>query len=231
MRNTFLAALVLFWGSTTAFAQNGSDTQPVAAIDHQTGALTGASGHIVSTNTGTNPFNGLSINRHVGADRFYNEGYTGTRAVVANVEGGHVWNGHETLGHVSNFFDARQTYINNGFGFGTLGQADRHATWVAQVNGGRGPNEYQRGIAHGADLWSGAIATSYSGAPWSNNWGWSRGHAFTDAYALPTLSGVNGRTADVVNSSWGFLSSSSSTLGGNNIFSVTADGSSASSSI
>ena len=196
------------------------------AQDYQHGAYFGAEGAISSTNTGTNPFNGLNINEHVGADRFYNEGYTGTRARVVNVEGGHIWNGHESLGHVTQQFDALQTYTNNGLAPGNLGQVDRHATWVGHVIGGRenGGGYYQQGIAHGADLWSAAIATSYGSPPWSNNWGWNTGHAFTEAYANPTLTGFGGQTADVVNSSWGFANqNSASVMGGNDLFSVTAD--------
>ena len=189
--------------------------------------LEGASGTISSTNSGPNRFAGVNINQNVGATRFYNEGYTGTRARVVNAEGGHIWNGHETLGHVTQQFDARQTYISNGFDFESLGQADRHATWVGHVIGGRdsGGGYHQQGIAHGAELWSSSIATGYGSPPWSNSWGWSRGHAFTEAYANPMLIGVNGQTADVVNSSWGFSSNSAADVqGGNNLFTVTADG-------
>lgn len=199
-----------------------------ARIDYDTGGLQGAAGSIVSTNTGTNQFNGLSINEVTGATRFYNEGYTGSRAVVTNVEGGHVWSGHESLQHVSNFFDAQDTYLSNGVSSGNLGQSDRHATWVGHTIAGRRPatiNEYQRGIAYGAELWSGAIATSYGSPPWSNSWGWSRGYAFTDPYSKPMLTGINGRTTDVVNSSYGFINSNDPAVaGGSSVFTVTMDG-------
>src|SRR5688500_12084210 len=43
----------------------------------------------------------IVINTLVGADRFYDQGFFGDGAVMANVEAGHVWNGHETLSHVA----------------------------------------------------------------------------------------------------------------------------------
>ena len=73
---------------------------------------------------------------------------------MANIEAGHIWNGHETLSQL--------TYIPTS---GAAGQFDRHATWVGMVMGGRlggaNPGEYQRGMAPNAQLASGAIATSW----------------------------------------------------------------------
>ena len=195
----------------------------VAAAQHQGSAQNG----IVSSNTGTSHFNGMSINEFVGANRFYENGYTGSRAVVGVIEGGHIWNGHETLSHVDRFFDARQTYIDQNVDYGQLGEVDRHATWVASVIGGRTESmyEYQRGVAFNAEIWSGAIATHYSGEPFTVGFGWTRGYAFTDPYSEMSLVGVNGRTADVVNQSFGFYSSTDqSTRGGNSIFTLASDG-------
>ena len=204
--------VLLLWLSTAALAAELHQ----AVWDDRDDSLWGASGAIVSSNAGINPFSGLSINQIVGADRFYNQGYTGTRAVVTSIEGGHIWNEHETLQHVTQQFDARATYMANGVGFNRLGQADRHA--VSNL-------EYHKGIAYGATLWSGSIATDYGTPPWSNNWGWSRGYAYTDAYRLPMLIGSNGRTTDVVNSSWGFFNTGDASItGGNNLFTVTLDG-------
>jgi hypothetical protein len=67
----------------------------------QTGADggVGAPG-VVSSNTGSGPYpslSGMSINSFVGATKFYDNGYTGAGTVVANIEAGHAWNGHETL--------------------------------------------------------------------------------------------------------------------------------------
>src|SRR5262245_51196931 len=47
---------------------------------------------------GPGPFTGAVFsNQVIGATRFYDAGYTGTRALMANIEAGYVWNGHETL--------------------------------------------------------------------------------------------------------------------------------------
>lgn len=146
------------------------------------------------------PANGLDIAAVTGANRFYSNGYTGSRSIISNVEGGLTWNGHETLGNVSTFL-----YSHDSSLAGTaIGQFDRHATWVGQNLTGQGPNMYQRGIAFGSTLWSGGIATVYGSPPWSNSWGWANGYAFTSPYETSMLTGVGGKTADVINSSWGF---------------------------
>ncbi len=143
------------------------------------------------------PFGGTNINTFLGADRFYSAGYTGTRAIVANIEAGYVWNGHDTLTNVSNYFDP-----------GTTGQFDRHATWVGAVIAGvptSGGGEYQRGIAYGSTLWSGAIASNWNTAGdgvYSGSFNFSSG-TYSASYAQALVNGINGVTADVVNSSWG----------------------------
>ena len=147
------------------------------------------------------PFSGAANgNQVVGAPRFYNAGYTGTRALMANIEAGYIWNGHETMTHVGLIPTS-----------GALGEFDRHATAVGMIMGGRlagaSPGEYQRGIAPDAQLYSGAIATNWIGSrfttgfdfDWFSNstWGPYRA-AFSTGIATP--GGV--RTADVINSSW-----------------------------
>src|SRR5438105_3106768 len=73
------------------------------------------------------PFTGaVNDNQLLGATRFYNAGYTGTRAVMANIEAGYVWNGHETLAHVGLIPTS-----------GASGEFDRHATAVGMLMGGR----------------------------------------------------------------------------------------------
>ena len=47
----------------------------------------------------------------IGADRFYANGFTGTRAIASNVEGGLTWNGHETLNGVNTFLYSIQPSI------------------------------------------------------------------------------------------------------------------------
>ncbi|HVT28332.1 MAG TPA: hypothetical protein VHE81_10000, partial [Lacipirellulaceae bacterium] len=93
------------------------------------------------------PFTGsYDLNTLLGADRFYGNGFTGTNSVMANIEAGYIWNGHETLSHVA--------YIPTSSG--AAGEVDRHATWVGGVMGGRpggtNPGEYQSGMAPDAQL-------------------------------------------------------------------------------
>lgn len=172
----------------------------------------GGTSAITTSNAGPNPQNGLNINTLVGADRFYNAGYTGTRAVIGNVEGGHIWNGHETLTGVTTYVDARSIppYSTNNLGSGQLGSIDFHATYVGQILAGRdnglGNTNLRTGIASGSSLWSGAIATSWN-SPQVNqgDFQWNSGFAFAHPYTTFALTGVAGRTADVINSSWSFF--------------------------
>jgi hypothetical protein len=162
-------------------------------------------------------FEGRSL---VGAQRFYDAGYTGTNAVIANIEAGYVWNGHETLAHVTTI----------PVGPGAAGEIDRHATWVAMVLGGRAgganPGDYQRGMAPDAQLASGAIATGwpasftrYTGSFNFNVSGISTFGPYRAAFitGVPTSSGS--RTADVVNSSY----NGSGDFAGSNTLSGTLD--------
>ena len=156
---------------------------------------------VVSSNGGPNPpYTGVNINELIGADTFYDLGYTGSRAVVSNIEGWHIWNGHETLGHVTTYVDDPGTPPPNG-------DFDRHPTFVGSIIGGRpggvAQGEWQRGIAYGAELWSGSVATAPVGTPFTLNFAFSAASIQTPYY-ITMVSGVGGRTTDVVNSSWGF---------------------------
>jgi len=176
----------------------------------------GGVGDFVSSNSGPDPFSGININTRVGANTFYGAGYNGTRATIANIEAGLPWNGHETLAHQTTRFFAP------GFGGTQLGQTDRHATWVGAVLGGRltgGGGEYQRGIAYGANLWAGAVATSWVGSPFTLSFSWSNNNAFLFPYKTAMVDGIGGQTADVINSSWGY-----SDPAGNSIFTRSIDG-------
>jgi hypothetical protein len=131
-------------------------------------------------------------------------GFAGAGAVVANIEAGSIWNGHETLGNVT-------TYISDPSVTGTsLGQFDWHATMVGQTIAGNGMYTYQDGIAPQATLWSGAIATAWTPAAGEQYTGSFEitDQTFTYAYKTAMQTGVttNGTTvkADVINSSWGF---------------------------
>lgn len=196
-------------------------------FNQNSGGMFGAMDGVVSSNFGPDELSGLDISDITGANVLHSAGYTGTRATILIVEGGHMWELHNTLGRVNQFFDARDTYIERNLDFGSLGEYHRHATWVGHDAGGYNPNEnpYELGVAYGASLWSGALATEYNGEPYTGSWGWSRGYAYTDVFSIPILQGVDGIKADVVNFSWGFTSSSDESIqGGNNIFAVTLDG-------
>ena len=140
-------------------------------------------------------------NQIVGATRFYSAGYTGTRSVMANIEAGYIWNGHETLSHVGLIPTSENA----------LGEYDRHATVVGMIMGGRmggaNPGNYQQGIAPDAQLFSGAIATDWIGSRFtlSFDFNWFSSSMFGPYQAafntgLATPTGL--RTADVINSSW-----------------------------
>lgn len=162
--------------------------------------------HVISSNTGpTHPAGGLDINAYLGADHFYNQGYTGSRAIQANIEGQLSWSGHETLAHL-------QTTV---VGTGALGSVGSHATAVGQAMGGRPAGDaLHPGIAPNATLWSGAIGISVSG----NNFSLSNA-SLASTYSAILKTGVGGQTADVFNSSWGFNDPT-----GNNFAAVGVDG-------
>jgi subtilisin family serine protease len=150
-------------------------------------------------------FNGMVVNNFLGASKFYSAGITGQGTVSSNVEAGHIWSGHQTMGHVTTF----------NTGTGALGETDRHATWVGMMIGGRKVSssapDYQTGIAMGTDLRSGAIATVWNPASptprFSLSFNFNNGSLF-GAYQTAFT------TSDVINSSWG---TSSTTGSGANI--------------
>jgi len=147
-----------------------------------------------------------------GAAIFYNSGYFGERAVIANVEGGYIWSGHEV-------FDRSAIPAGSpGAGAaitefvaapGVAGQTDYHATMVGHILAGTG---YVEGTAGGsltyagmgmapfAQLWSGAIATAFSETDIGSF------ETTTESVLAPYKAffrGIDGRKADVINSSWG----------------------------
>lgn len=166
------------------------------------------------------------VNVLLGADTFYSNGFNGSTARVANIEAGHVWNGHKSLDHVSVFLQSGSA----------AGEFDKHATNVGSHIGGRfdptssHPTTRQEGIAHGAELWSGAIAASWN-APSSGTYSTSFNIAdlslavdinnptpaevvainasFSNNLLDPYREAMQGsaatgfQTADVINSSWG----------------------------
>lgn len=167
-------------------------------------ALLAPRSHAIVTSA-PSPEGGIDINQKVGADAFYMAGYTGSRAIVANIEAGHAWSGHDALGHLQTFLSHPNAGTPAG---GQLGETDFHATWVASAlagrPGGTSPGERQRGIAFGAALWSGAIADSFVSG--TTNFNLSNNAYFRNPYRRALISGADdtgtGPTADVVNSAW-----------------------------
>ena len=159
-----------------------------ASIGHQQGSFTGV----------------VDINDLLGADRFHNAGLTGTNAVMANIEAGYPWNGHEALTHAQ--------FIPTS---GGVGEFDRHATWVSMLMGGRpggaDPGPHQKGLAPDAELHGGSIALS-----WPNNANFPRystsfsvnffSNSTYGPYRAAFDAGITGpnnsRPADVINSSY-----------------------------
>ena len=130
----------------------------------------------------------------INADAFYSRSYTGTRTLLANVEGGHVWTDHETL-------DDGQ--IAERIQFGVTELESFHPTSVTGVmvagdslNDGTltatGP-----GIAPGATLWSGQIATSITDNSFTVS-----GNSLLWPLMIFGETGIEGETVDVINSSW-----------------------------
>ncbi len=201
-RNT--SRIALFWILTvaTAFAFCGA----ALAIDSYPDAP-GSADLILESgfpnpSRAPGPFTGaVYSNQVVGATRFYDAGYTGTRALMANIEAGHIWSGHETLSHVGLIPTSDAA----------LGEFDRHATVVGMIMGGRlggaNPGPYQRGIAPDAQLYSGAIATNWIGTRFTTSFDFNWFSTSTyGPYQAAFNSGISTpggvRTADVINSSW-----------------------------
>jgi hypothetical protein len=142
---------------------------------------------------------GTNINDLLGAGAFYSQGYTGTNAVIANIEGGHIWSGHETLQHVLQIPNHPAS----------LNEFDRHATWIGMILGGRrggaNPGAYQDGLAPDAQLYSGAMNSQWSGMRFTTQAGETNNGITFDQFRRAFRTGVNaaGRRADVINASWG----------------------------
>lgn len=154
-----------------------------------------------------------NVNEVVGAKQFYDMGFLGSRAVITNIEAGAIWNLHETLvGRVSQYI-ADPAIVATGTT--QLGQFDYHATAVGHALGGLGQSHwYQVGVAPFAQLWSGAIATSWGPPPAPGYF--SGGFNVTDtSFLYPYMksmrigfvTGSGTVRTNVVNSSWGYSDS------------------------
>jgi hypothetical protein len=142
---------------------------------------------------------GTNVNALLGANAFHTHGYRGANAVMANIEGGHIWSGHETLAHVEQIANHPAA----------LNEFDRHATWVGSIMGGRrggaNPGAYQEGMAPNAQLFSGATSLQWRGLRYTTGSSPSNDTVEFDQFRRAFSTGMNaaGRRADVINASWG----------------------------
>ncbi len=132
----------------------------------------------------------------IGAQTFYDNGYNGSGVIIGNVEAGLTRDDHEAL---PNTTVTEQTHWDGTNPTASTNRVQSHATqvggtMVAQDNATTG-----RGIAYGAELWTGQIATSFGG-----------GGSFSislNSLLYPLMLygeiGIGGETAHVINSSWG----------------------------
>src|SRR4051812_26437597 len=97
----FAASIVSTFALLALFARAVAQSCPAGQdLGYLRLYLPSGSGHQQGPSTGV-----VTMNTLLGADRFYNAGFTGTNSVMANTEAGRIWNGPETLTHV--------TYIPN----------------------------------------------------------------------------------------------------------------------
>jgi hypothetical protein len=156
---------------------------------------------------------GVELNSFLGATTFYNAGYTGTRTTIANIEGGLAYTGHEMTSKVS------QVFSGVGALTGTAA-VTAHATNTTSMAAGYNPanpynttvgdpgGSYSTGIAYGAKLWTGNIATSISG----DSFGFTTNSMFSTYYKA-LIGGIGGQTADIATSSWGGTGSRNNSAG------------------
>ena len=154
--------------------------------------------HVSSSNSGSDAFSGIDINVFVGADRFYNAGYTGTSALLACIEGGQPDASHNAMVNVTNQIQ----------GTGVPGTNVNHAAAATHaMSGSLGATPtsgtyYGYGVAYGSETWSGDIATGFnSNGSYQLTWA-----SIASPYAMLLQTGISGQTVDVFNSSWGFSS-------------------------
>ncbi|MDR0533053.1 MAG: S8 family serine peptidase [Verrucomicrobiales bacterium] len=188
---------------------------------------------------------GQEANNLIGTSALYGMGFYGASTMIANVEGGLVWDGHDvfetrrdgipvSLGPGITFTVSPSTLNDNASipydpqNAPGAGQYSGHATAVAAMMTGVGLDGNGNltvlgtGIAPLAGIQSGAIATS-----------WNEDGSFEitkQSFLVPYLQyftggtlGASGR-ADVINSSWGYTDPSGRTQDGGTSFTGILDG-------
>lgn len=151
------------------------------------------------------------VNSVGGWNTFFNAGYLGSGRIIANVEAGLVWGEHDWFLRP----DGSPAFVGKTLvGTGALGELDYHATMVGHVLAGTGyvagsdPEQfyyYGLGMAPMAEIWSGAIATSFSTTQTGSFE--TTTESTVSVYraffqGIPDVS-LNIVKPDVINSSWG----------------------------
>jgi len=182
-----LSAALIWDGSLRGAETVGSGTSDFISIVYDPDTDTYSSGYVV--------------NSAVGAQDFYSAGYTGSSTIIANVEGGDIWFGHETFTRYSGS-SSYYTYDNSAAG--SSNEIDFHATMVGHILAGAGDGlgnyNVTAGMAPYAGLWSASIATSFSS---SDIGGFSTTTASLIAPYKAFFNGIGDTKPDVINSSWG----------------------------
>jgi subtilisin family serine protease len=154
---------------------------------------------------------GIEVGQLLNLYPLYNAGYTGSRSAVAVIDAGYCDVTHpalSTLGSSIALFSGTTLSTSPSSQW-----VDLHATETCFTAAGRGNDSSSRGIAYGARLFSGALATS-----WGSNTG-SYNELFNTTYSAigqalyqAGVSGVSNTTAgtqqlgtaDVISLSWSF---------------------------
>lgn len=168
--------------------------------------------HVLIGNQNTPTF----FNDIVGTDVLWNAGYFGSGVVIANVEAGHPWAGHEVFDRTAlgiALTPALQVNAPASPAAPELGEVDFHATMVAHILVGAktitNPDTSVDvtlagiGMAPLATLWSGAIATTFDKTIENAGSFETSDESFRTPYVAFFTGTPHGR-ADVINSSWGF---------------------------
>lgn len=159
-----------------------------AALLLQDGYFTGNENYLTGGNA-----NNIDLFPVVGANGAHSLGYTGTRSTIAIVEGGLSWVGHQAL-------SPKMTNSDLLLGIGALNSFQVHATGTASNAAGANVNGFASGVAYDAALRSATIATGFGSGGSFNT---TEDSEFS-AYYGSVVTGINGKRADVTNSSWGF---------------------------
>lgn len=170
-------------------------------------AVADRAGALVTSNLGLDMANVINLTP------LYNQGYTGTRSAVAVIDAGFCSPTHPSLASLGTSLTlyTSTSLVTSPY----TNWVDLHGTETSFAAAGRGANSASSGIAYGAKLLSGAIASSWvtSSSSGSYNLGFSAsyqviGQTLYQAAVSGVTNPVGGTpssgTADVLSLSWSF---------------------------